>query len=213
MAERTNVHGLKLLLALLITIFVFVNIFLLAYSISFLKYQNVAETESDIKYELLTLNIQKEFLNTCNEKVLNSISSELDKLGSIIAILEDRFGKDDEKVLQQKKLYSLIEIQHFLNIKEYSKICNKNIDILFFFYSNEKPYQDEATRIGRILDNLKSERKGSLMIYSFDYDLDLEMIDILKETYNVSSPNSILINEEIVLEEISSKNQLEKYLK
>ena len=189
-----KISRIRLLLALLIAIFIFVNIFLFTYTISFLKSQKISEIESDIRYSLLSFNVERELLKSCDDKVLDIISKDLDEVGSIVSILEENFGKDDKKVLEQKRLYTLMEVQHFLNIKEYNEDCDKNKHTFLFFYSNQNPFDVEAERVGKILNTLKSKNKD-VMIYSFDYDLDFQIIDLLKSLYNVSAPNVVVINE------------------
>jgi len=210
--ENRNVSLLMVLLAFLIASLLFVSGFLIGYAVSYYKLQDVYQKQNEIRYKLLGLELENKFIESCDEFVLHSVSSELDKMGSIMSILEERFGKNDEKVIEQKKGYSLIEIRHFLNIKEYRENCKKNITTILFFYSNDKEYIDEAEKMGYILGNLKKEYPEKIMIYSFDYNLDLNILKILKHLYNVTSPNTIIINEKIKLEKLENIEEIRKYL-
>lgn len=184
---------LRVLLALLITIFLFVNIFLLAYTLSFLKQQKVAGIETEIRYNLLSFNVEKELLKSCKVSVLESISEDLDKVGALVATLEDRLGKNNKNVLEQKKLYVLMEIQHSLNIQDYSENCNKDHPVVFFFYSNQDEFEDRARIMGKILDTFKSQNR-KVMVYSFDYDLNFATVELLKTMYNVKIPNVVVFD-------------------
>lgn len=206
-----KISRIRLLLALLIAIFIFVNIFLFTYTISFLKSQKISEIESDIRYSLLSFNVERELLRSCDDKVLDIISEDLDEVGSIVSILEENFGKNDKKVLEQKRLYTLMEVQHFLNIKEYNKDCDKDKHTFLFFYSNQDPFDVEAEKVGKILNTLKSKNQG-VMIYSFDYDLDFQIISLLKSLHNVSTPNVVVIDEKGPFT-INHIDDLDKHLK
>ena len=212
MEDRRNTPILKVLLAFLIATLLFLTGFLIGYSVSYLKYQDISQKQETIKNELLSLDLESEFLKSCSPSVFYSISSELDNMGGSLGILEERFGKNDKKVIEQKKGYTLIEVQHFLNVKKYVGECNKNITTIMFFYSNSEPYVDAGERIGYILNSLKSDRKEKVMIYSFDFDLDMAIIKILKDVYNVTSPDTVIVNEKTKLEGISNIDELEKYL-
>ena len=51
------------------------------------------------------------------------------------------------------------------------------------------------------------------MIYSFDFGLNSELIKALKNRYNVTQQNTIIMNEKIKINNIKNINEIEKYLK
>ncbi len=195
--KKKELHLLKVLLAFLIATFLFSSGILIGYSVSYIKFQDVSNAQEEIKYDLLGINLEKEFITSCNPVILSTISSELDDMGKSIDILEQRFGKTDSRVLNEKKKYVLLEVQHFLIVKEYKETCSKNINIIFFFYSNSDAYENSRTaaRIGNFLTELKNKNRDSVMIYSFDYELEMNMIKILKTKYDITNPNMIVLNE------------------
>ncbi|MBU0959686.1 MAG: hypothetical protein KKB31_07095, partial [Nanoarchaeota archaeon] len=135
----------SIFIALLILVFVF----LVGYMVSFLNYQKIVSIQDTLKTDLLGTQISGELLKDCNEDAFNVFSEELDKAGALISVLETRFGKNDESVLEQKKTYTLIELQHFLAVKDYSNGCNKSINTILFFYSNDEAYGQRAGDIGK----------------------------------------------------------------
>ncbi|MBU0958602.1 MAG: hypothetical protein KKB31_01525, partial [Nanoarchaeota archaeon] len=56
------------------------------------------------------------------------------------------------------------------------------------------------------------EVNGDLMIYSFDYDLDMNIMTLLKEMYDITGPNTAVFNEVIHLEEIDDSGDVTRYL-
>jgi len=211
-SRRREIPLLRIFLAFLIATFLFLSGFLVGYSVSYLKYQNIALRQDEIKYDLLSLDLESKFLESCDKSIFQSISTRLDEMGKMLNILEDRFGKLDEKVIEQKKRYTLLEIQHFLNVKKYKKQCKQNISVILFFYSNIKPYDNMGERMGYILNAIKVRNPEKVMIYSIDYDLKMGIIDILKNVYNITSPNTLIINEKIKLESVENIREIEKYL-
>ncbi|MEX0920392.1 MAG: hypothetical protein WDZ69_02305 [Candidatus Pacearchaeota archaeon] len=207
-----DVPLLRVLLAFLIATFLLITGFLIGYGVSFYQYQDVALQQESIRYDLLSIDLQGQMVDSCERVILSGISSELDEMGSRIGILEERLGKNHENVLDQKGRYTLLEVQHFLNIKEYNKECGENINTILFFYSNSDDFKEGAGRIGFILSNIKRKDISNIMVYSFDYNLDTQMIKVLKEIYGITSPNTIVINEEHNIVEVGSADDVEKHL-
>jgi hypothetical protein len=207
-----NISLLKILLAFLIAGFLSLSGFLIGYSFSYLKYQEISLNQESIKYDLLKIELESNFLEFCDKNILSRISEDLNEMGSIMAILEERWGKSDERILEQKKRYSLLEVQHFLNIKKFQKSCNESLNVIFLFYSNSGLYIDSGERIGSMLTFIKEQKDEEVMIYSFDYDLDLSTIRVLKEVYNVTSPNTLVINEKVKLIDPQNIDDIKKHL-
>ena len=201
----------NLLLAIILATIIFVGVFLFGYYVSYYKYKSVLQSQEELRYSLLSFEVEKELLEwNCENFDAFMFSSEIEEMGKIIDILEERFGKEDQRVLDQKKTYSLLEARHFLYIKEYNNLCEDKVNTILFFYSNKKENKQEAERMGRMLSSLKKEMP-KVMIYSFDYDLSSSLISLLKNKYVVSRPGVLVINEKALLnvfkdvEEIKSK--------
>ncbi len=209
--EGKEINVPRVIIAFIISLSVLVFVFLAGYMVSFLNYQKVSSIQDTLKTDLLNTQLSGEFLLNCNEDAFNVFSEELDRTGSLLSILETRFGKNDENVIEQKKTYTLIEIQHFIIVKEYSEKCNKDMDTILFFYSNSDEYENRAEEIGKILGSVKEDNQN-LMIYSFDYDLDLGIIELLKKSYEISGPNTAVLNEKIHIENIENSRDILRFL-
>ncbi len=182
---------------------------LVSYGIS----EGIEGKQEELQYQFFNLMLQREILaDTCDFSEYESFFRQLDEMGKHIATLERRLGKKDDIVLKQKKVYSMLLAQHFLLIKDRNKVCEEIFPTVLFFYSNNPNYIDQAYSMGRILSFLKGQDKN-IMIYSFDYDLDSEIVDSLKFKYNIAEPNTIIINGEEKLEGIEHINEIkEEYL-
>lgn len=212
MEEKRRFYGFRIGLALLITIIVFISIFFISYGISYYKSKSIAVSQEKIHYSLLNYYLKNQLLvSSCLSPIPSDFSTELDSIGGYITTLEKRFGKTSNEVLEQKKIYSMLELQHYNLIKTYNAECNKNLSIIFFFYSNNEAFIDSAERRGFILSSLKTQNKN-VMIYSFDYDLNFDIIQLLKKKYNITEPNTILINEKIKLLQLGNIDEISPYL-
>jgi hypothetical protein len=204
---RPNYLG-KVILAFALATIVFVSIFFLGYMISSSKYQAIIQSQESLRYNLLSFEVEKEIMgDSCENFDPYRFTDEMDNMGRVISLLEERLGKSNEQVLNQKKTYSLLEARHFTYIRDYNLRCNNSLPVILFFYSNKEEYKDQSDKLGYILSSLKS-KKPDVMIYSFDYDLDSSLISLLKDKYKISSPNRLVINDRSYINVFSNIDEL-----
>lgn len=212
--KKRNLYFGRITLSFLLATLIFLGGFLVSQILSYGVSDKIDESQESLRYEFFNLMLQKEILSeTCNIREYREFFDQLDEMGRYMEILETRLGKDDKSVLNQKKVYSLLLTQHFLFIEERNEKCEDDFfPTILFFYSNEEEASDSATFTGRILSSLKNQ-DNNIMVYSFDYHLDSDIISILKKKYNVTQPNTIIINEEIKLHNIQHISEIkEDYL-
>ncbi len=187
----------RIILAFFIATFVFVGIFLIANSIPYLNYQTIINQNNIIQQ---SINESRNHLMNfvCETEILLEVSDKLGDVGTRLEVLEKRFGKEDWRVLEEKKKYSLLEYEHFEYIKKFSEDCDKEFITILFFYSNFGVLEGRSEGVSYILDSLRKKYSGKVMVYSFDYNLDLDLINELKEKYQVDSAPKIVVNEEKV---------------
>ncbi len=215
MKPEKKSYLLKYIIAFLISIVIFILIFVLAYSVSYLNYQRISYESNIIKDNIILLDelaLQFEDEFNCNNKILFESSERLDFVGNQIYTLESRLGNNDLRVLEQKKLYTQLEIQHFNIIRKLKLKCDGNFITVLFFYSNEKEYIEESEKTGFILNSFKKDDPNRIMIYSFDYNLDIDILHNIKLNYNITKAPIILINE-VDLIHLNDVDELIQYLK
>lgn len=213
MEKRKIQSKLRYILAFLIGTFIFVNGFVLTYAISYFEYQRISDIQGKVSYQIFQDKLKYSFFNgdVCFNNSLREVSEDLRFQGKIIDDLEKKFGKNNEKVLFQKKFYTLIELEHFEFIKEINKKCNLSTSIILFFYSNEDEDIDKSEDVGKLL-TVVYRRNPDAIIYSFDVNLESDLIIALKEKYEIERPLTIIINEEIKIVEPKNIEEIEKYL-
>jgi hypothetical protein len=196
MEEKRPLYLGRILLAFIIASTIFIAGFSLCYAITYSKYQTVSMSQERLKYNLVALELQGELMkDSCEIFDPYLFSHELGDMGVLMSIIEERLGKTDPRVIEQKKIYSLLEVQHFNLIAQHNKECNETIPTILFFYSNDAEFLSAGETIGFMLSTFK-QNNGNVMIYSFDYKLDYKLLDVLKKKYKVTQPNTLVINEE-----------------
>lgn len=212
MEERKVKSKKRYLLAFLIATLVFIICFVITYSISYLEYQRISSFQQQTSYAIFEDKLDYSFFDQeiCSEDYFKKISEDLRFQGKIIDDLEKKFGKNDKRVLFRKKFYTLIELEHFEFVKNMDEACNLSIQTILFFYSNDPKDIDESEDFGDFLTILY-QRNNNLLIYSFDINLDSDLIENLKEKYNIRKSPTALVNEVYRIIEIQKIEDIERY--
>ncbi len=179
-----------------ITTLIFAVAFLLGFFVNSLNYSGTLNELSDMKTDLLRYDLQYRLLGEypCEYLEDNSqLGGEYEEIRFRIARLESELGKEDERVLTLKTYYSLLEINDFLYYSDLNRKCGTDYDLILYFYSNDKEKCPSCEKQGFILDFIYEENEN-IRIYSFDYDLGLTEVEILKEKYKVTGVPSIVVN-------------------
>ncbi len=200
--------------AFIIATVLFLLGFLITYSVAYVEYQRVISLQDPISYEIFKDKIKHSLFNEdiCSENSFIEISEDLRIQGSFISAMESNLGKNNKNVLFRKKFYTLIQLEHFEFVKTINKECNKNINTILFFYSNNEEQRDQSENIGRLLSVIFQQNQQNLVIYSFDTNLDSEIINLLKEKYEVSTQIKIIVNEDNSFTTLTNTNQIQPLL-
>ncbi len=199
----------RLVVSFLIATTVFFLIFTLADTVSYLNYQNTANQNRFIQNALDEFSRNAENIS-CDDAALRSSLVELDHVGSYIGLLERRFGLRDSRVLAEKKLYTRLQFQHLLIIKEINTRCDSRFEPIIFLYSNDPDYIDASQFMGGILGAFKERDSATFMVYSFDVSIGDSTASSLVQRYNVTSVPSVVLKEREILRP-SNINELVRY--
>ena len=176
-----------------------------------MKVSDILSIEKESRIQLENLQLEEYFLE---EEICQSpklLTESLDELGTKLGYLESQYSKDDSRIIDLKKPYSLLEIRHYLAMKRRAERCNSNDSLILFFYSNDPEYIDESEQQGFILDYLK-KKYDNVRVYSFDGNLELGILNLLKEKYNISIYPSTVI-EGRVYAGLHDKTEFEEVIK
>ena len=213
MKKRKIQSKKRYFLAFLIGTAIFILIFALSYAISYLEFKRISNLQVESAYEIFEDKLYYSLFDeqTCTIESFNKISSDLSFQGKIIDDLEKKLGKDDENVLFRKKFYTLIELEHFEFINLINERCGRDIKTILFFYSNLRSDLETSEEVGRLL-TVAYNRNENLMIYSFDINLHSDLIEKLKEVYDIEKSPTLIINREVKVENPQSIFDIEEHL-
>jgi len=213
MKERKIQSKKRYLLAFLIGTAIFILIFSLSYAISYLEFRRISNLQEDLAYDIFEDKLDYSLFDEgiCANESFDRISRDLGFQGRIIDDLERKLGKNNENVLFRKKFYTLIELEHFEFVKLLNERCNLEIQTILFFYSNSDPNLELSEEVGKLLDVVYN-RNENLMMYSFDIDLGSYLTEKLKEKYMVDKSPTLIINEEVKVENPQNISDIEKHL-
>lgn len=188
----------KIIFSLIIASFLFVGVFSFGYFMAFENYKTIAGDQNQLSQSLISLQLERELMkSSCDNFDLQTFSKELNDMGSIMGQLEEQLGKNNPGVIKQKKIFTILQIQHYLLISENNVNCNTQTPIILFFYSNEKELISRAEVIGYIISNHRISHPET-MVYSFDYNLDSNLITTMKRINGITQPNSVIIRDKIL---------------
>jgi len=198
--------------SLVIGTFLFVMIFALSYSFSYIESVRILNLQEESSYKIFEDKLDYSFFEegVCSKNIYEKISEDLAFQGKLIDDLENNLGKDNSMVLSRKKFYSLVELEHFEFVKMLNDKCSLDVSTILFFYSNENKNLEKSETIGRLLSSVYS-RNGNMAIYSFDINLETDLIKKLKNKYNIENI-SVIIDEKHLIVEPRNIDEIEQYL-
>lgn len=212
MVDR-KINWLKLILAFLIATAIFFFGLFVGYLAKNLISSSTIDIESSTRNtitNLETLNLL-EGSYPCNTAVIDTVSQKLDYLGSIITTLENKKGKFDSDVLELKKLYTDIEIRHALLVQSRDAKCGQVHNIILFFYSNTAECKAQVDKTAFIADYMRN-KYDNVKVYSFDSDLNSDVVSVLKNQYKIAGCSGIVLNDKKI-ENVTNSQQLENVIK
>lgn len=124
---------------------------------------------------------------------LTQLDTEIETIGYKLSFLEERKNVQDVKL---KKEYFLLEAESYLLSQKLNVLCNDNVTLLVYFYSNSNCSTCNLQG-GNILDARDSVASSGkkVKIYSFDGDLGSTVANALKLKYNITTYPSIVVDE------------------
>ena len=169
--------------------------------------------QTTVAYDIFSHKLDYTFFNNkiCYAQSYEQITRDLAFQGQIINDLERKLGKNNKEIFEKKKFYTLVELEHLEFVQKLNTECNQGIETILFFYSNEEKDLDRSESVGRILDTVYEKNPEKLVIYSFDINLDSQLILNLKEKYGITVSPTVVIKDNKIIDP-KNINELDKYL-
>lgn len=203
--KRGRMHLKLFTIALILSIFIFLFGVLLGNYIANQQLSVFKETEEKFLVYLVALEMRDNILaedNICSTDI-NDLFEEKVRLGQMLTELERRLGKEDADVMKKKGIYELLEIKTLQNLENIKQKCDKNFDIVLFFYTNKKTdirgSADGSDDQGKVLDQIVHDTRDSMgretvFVLSFDVNSNNLATKALMQKYNITEVPSLIIN-------------------
>jgi glutaredoxin len=161
------------------------------------KLKHVNELEQDLRMDTMAMELQYLFLSQepCQTDT-ELLTEELYEIGEKLSYMENSLGSDNAQVMQLKEYYSLLEIRHWLFLKQVTKECDTNLTLILFFYSQEEKDCPKCVEQGYALTFLRKEFQD-VRVYSFDVNMTNPALDVIKKSYihsNTEMPVIVIDN-------------------
>jgi hypothetical protein len=155
--------------------------------------EDLKRREEDIALEFALLTT---FENSSCEILsyeLNKAVTDADKLGSRLVHYETTERVKASGFYPLKKDYTLTLIRAWLYLERMKSECNMTGFVTnLYFYSNKNC--PDCPRQGLILDYIKRTYPQNIMTFALDYDIDLNVINLLKSLYKVEKVPTLVID-------------------
>lgn len=206
----------KYIFTFFLTATLFVTAFFASTFFSNKRVENVKFIQDNIAIDILASETQFDLLKEvpCQNVNDSMLAPELNILADKLSHTENERGEDDKDVIYLKKYYSLLQVKDYLLSKRLVEKCGsqKKQVFIIYFYSNEKGECIDCQKEGYVLTRLK-QKYPELRVYSFDYNLDLSVVESLKAIYRVQpSPLPALVIEDKTYTGYKSLEELEALL-
>jgi hypothetical protein len=158
-------------------------------------------------------------LNTfnCSDLVKNNIDFA-DKIYEEALLLEkyEQSGDLTESLKIAHRKYDVLRTLLWINVIDTKEKCKKNISSVVYLYEHEsEEIGEKANQVvwARILFDLKQKYSDKILLIPISVNSDVSSLDLMTRKLGISKYPAVVINEKIVLYDLTSLENLEKYLK
>ncbi|MBU4502479.1 MAG: hypothetical protein KKA79_07820 [Nanoarchaeota archaeon] len=148
-----------------------------------------------VQYLFLTSSLETEKSCLAAAVTLEENVNLLEVLGNkLTKYIRDQVLTDEPGFRLLKREYTLAELRYWLFAEKFKEACDSDTVTILYFYSSDNTCSSCETQ-GVILDYLKGMFKDKLLNFALDSDFTGEpMINIIKNTYNITKTPTLIIN-------------------
>jgi thiol-disulfide isomerase/thioredoxin len=167
------------------------------------KVNQLEKTISQLDESIQNADLQFLFFNVMNKNIsctylskeASRLSNEAENLGKQVSAYENSKKISESSFHELKKRYTSILIKDWLMIEKIKKTCGENYTTVLYIYSNKNC--DKCREQGIILSYLKEKLDGKFLVFAIDGDMDLQIVNTIKDAYGVSTYPSLVINGQV----------------
>jgi len=208
--------------AFLITLLIFLLGVFVATHFSEQRHSQVLNKLSRIELEtgesraaLLYFETFKDSPNFCERfpAVYGRLADRVDALGAELTRLEE-VDVGSNELVSLKKQYSVLNAQLWLYFVNFRRRCpDAGFHTVLYFYSNLAGQCARCLEQGAELAAVKQASPQKVFVFAFEAGLGVELIDWMKQQFNVRQLPAVVIDESGKPEGFSSRAEIEEKLK
>lgn len=178
---------------------------------------NVQTSEDDALTKLLrqseldseSVLVEQELFDTLGtdciafENRLRTLSHELWNLGKVLDTTEQELGTSYNFL---KRKYHLLQLRTYTLIKKLQDDCDKQTNVVLFYFSRN---DNNSFEQGRILDSLV--RTFNITVFAIEYNYSKEL-SFVEDYYKITTTPSSVVNFEHVLTGLQDEDAIKTYL-
>jgi len=208
------------LYALIITLVIFNLGLFVGYMLESSRINKINDWAFQAEMEILDQKIQENALDIidfdCEILVQNNIDfadrifEEAQKIDNY-----EKANRINQDIIFQHKRYDLLRTLFWINSIKIKEKCNSDYHTIVYLYQYNEPTFDQKAKqrvFSKLLTEIKVAKGRDVMLIPIAADNGLPSINLLVEAYGVDVLPTILIDEDIILSELSSAEEIEKYL-
>ena len=209
-----------LLYALILTFIVFnIGIFM-GYMLESSRIGEINKLYLEAEMELLDQRIQKDALEIidfdCDVMVEENIkfADKIYEEALIIQRYEDA-NQINADIIFQHKRYDLLRTLFWVNSMRIKEKCNSDYHNVVYFYKYNNPSIEQGAKqrfFSNLLSQIKEKFGNEIMLIPIAGDNDISSINLFLDKYDIEELPVILIDEEFLIYDLESMEDIEKYL-
>lgn len=158
------------------------------------------EELNEIKRGIESIELQFLFLDTVKKNgrcefftgEINRLAVEADKLAKRLVSFENSKQVDVPEYVNLKKDYTLVLVRYWLTAERIKKSCNESFITVLYFYDRDCGIRCENQ--GFLLSYFKAKLGDDLLVFAIDKNIDLQIVRMIKETFNVKVSPTLIVN-------------------
>ncbi len=207
--------------ALIVTIVVFNLGIYMGYKLESSRLDKINDWYSDAEMKLLDQRIQKDAFDLIDldcEAVLEENIAFADSIfEDALKIAEyEKANKLGEGIVKLHERYDLLRTLFWMNSMRIKSKCGLDYFNVVYFYDYYNPTLEQESKqnfFSNLLEELKKEHGAGIMLIPISGDSESSSIKLLVEKYGISELPAILIDEQFIVTNPKTREDIEQYLK
>ncbi len=192
----------------------------MGYMLESSRIEKINKMYLEAEMELLDQRIQRDTLDTFDFECGALIKENIEFGDKIFeeALVIDRYEKANrinKEIIMQHKRFDLLRTLFWINSIYIKEKCNSDYHNLVYIYQYNEPSITQKAKqkfFSNLLLEIKEKKGNNVMLIPIAGDNNISSIDLILDKHNITEFPVILIDEKIIITDVESIGDVEKYL-